>query len=462
MTRLTKKQRTILAHLRDDPVFFARVIMNFKPYKYQRELLQSKSKRIVAVWGRQSGKTTSIAVKVIHYAYTHPNSNVIIVSKGLRQSMIMFSAITQFVRGNSWLNQSIVRSTRTQIYLKNGSKILALPCSSDGANLRGHTAHMVIMDEAAFMNETVISQVIFPMLATTGGIAIMLSTPWGRNHIFYRSYSNPKFWVQRVKSRDCPSITKEFLDEQRELIGDLRYQLEYEAEFIEDQNAYFTQDIIRRAIELYSKYEPYTESQLKKLTARLGGNYFVGVDLGKRFDHSVIIVLKQVEFKLINKKGEEETISPAYRLVYMKEFDLGTEYREVFRYLEWLGDKCFLFRNGCADQTGVGEAFMEYVTDDMKYLDGVWLSSQEKQAVAQFLYTRLEADTVAIPFDKDLIAQMNEQQFHYGAVRERVNVNEKGVMLFSHPEGRHDDKLWALALAVYATRHRPKRTGIVR
>jgi phage FluMu gp28-like protein len=62
------------------------------------------------------------------------------------------------------------------IELRNGSKIIALPCGPDGATLRGYTADLVVMDEAAFMPEDVIASVIFPMLATTNGTAIMLST----------------------------------------------------------------------------------------------------------------------------------------------------------------------------------------------------------------------------------------------------------------------------------------------
>jgi hypothetical protein len=107
------------------------------------------------------------------------------------------------------------------------------------------------MDEAAFMPEDVIASVIFPMLATTNGTAIMLSTPWGRNHIFYRSFKNPDYWSQHVRAEDCPLISKEFLEEQRREIGDLRFKMEYEAEFVEEENSFFSQDLIRECVEDY-------------------------------------------------------------------------------------------------------------------------------------------------------------------------------------------------------------------
>ena len=201
--------------LRSDPVAFAEAILDFKPFPYQADLLRCRSKRIVACWARQTGKTTTIAVKVIHYAFTNADKTVLIVSRGLRQSMIMFSVIERFIMKHPVLRRSVSKSTRTLIELKNGSRIVALPCGPSGASLRGYTADLVVMDEAAFMPEDVIASVIFPMLATTDGTAIMLSTPWGRDHIFYRSYKSPDYWSQHVRAEDCPLIPKEFLEEHR-------------------------------------------------------------------------------------------------------------------------------------------------------------------------------------------------------------------------------------------------------
>jgi hypothetical protein len=54
-----------------------------------------------------------------------------------------------------------------------------------------------------------------------------------------------------------------------------------------------------------------------------------------------------------------------------------------------------------------------------------------------------------LPDDSALIAQMNEQQFEYtqpNTAREHV------YMKFWHPLRRHDDQLFALALACYASK----------
>ncbi|MCL6579827.1 MAG: hypothetical protein K6T73_10715, partial [Candidatus Bathyarchaeota archaeon] len=71
------------------PVDYAEKVLGVKPFSYQAELLLDENKRIVACMGRQTGKTTTIAMKAIYFADTNPNVTVLITSPSLRQSMIM-------------------------------------------------------------------------------------------------------------------------------------------------------------------------------------------------------------------------------------------------------------------------------------------------------------------------------------------------------------------------------------
>ncbi|KPV63614.1 MAG: Terminase-like family protein [Candidatus Bathyarchaeota archaeon BA2] len=184
-----RNQLKRLKKLREDPVLFAEIVLGFKPFPYQQKLLQDKSKRIVACMGRQTGKTTINAIKTIHFAYCNPKTLVLIVSPSLRQSIIMFDRILDLIYSNPWLPKSVVRKTRTLIHLDNGSRIVALPCSAN--LLRGYTANLIIADECSFIPEEVITKVMFPMLSTTNGTAIFLSTPWDRNH-----FSTAPSWTQ--------------------------------------------------------------------------------------------------------------------------------------------------------------------------------------------------------------------------------------------------------------------------
>jgi len=422
--------------LRQDPVFFAEAILGFKVFPYQAELLLCPKKRVVACWARQTGKTTTIAIKVIHYAFTNGNTTTLIVSRGLRQSMIMFGKIEQFIMGNPFLRRSVAKSTRTLIQLRNKSQIIALPCGPDGATLRGYTADLVVMDEAAFMPEEVILSVVFPMLATTNGTAIMLSTPWGRDHVFYRSFKNPDFWSQHVRAEECPLISKMFLEEQRGVIGELRYKMEYEAEFVDDENSFFKQDLIRGCIE---DYDLLDFSQLKT-SERFKGNYYLGADFGKRVDYSAVALLQEEE-------GEK------LRLCLLKQFELGTPYTEVISFIRWLNEK-FDVVKGFVDQSAVGESLVEEIQGFASQIGGLAFTSKTKQDMMILLHTRMEQKRLVLPLHRALLAQINEQRYRFGKPEPDESPEEKGTMAFYHPQGAHDDMLWALALAVYASKEK--------
>ncbi len=47
-------------------------------------------------------------------------------------------------------------------------------------------------------------------------------------------------------------------------------------------------------------------------------------------------------------------------------------------------------------------------------------------------------------YDPDLVGEMNA---------ERYEMNKSGQLIFSHPSGTHDDRLWALALACHGLRY---------
>jgi hypothetical protein len=55
----------------------------------------------------------------------------------------------------------------------------------------------------------------------------------------------------------------------------------------------------------------------------------------------------------------------------------------------------------------------------------------------------MEAGRFHSPYDREFINEMN---------LERYELTKTGQLQFSHPEGTHDDRLWAVALAVFASR----------
>src|SRR5206468_2387728 len=159
-------------------------------------------------------------------------------------------------------------------------------------------------------------------------------------------------------------------------------------------------------------------------------DYYVGVDLGQKRDHSVVAVI-------LKKNGQ-------ITLVHMKRFALGTEYQAVIEYMKLVGERFRNVRAFYIDQTGVGEAFPENARRaGIKNVKGIELSLPRKSDVMTHMKQVIEQKRLHIPRDRELIVEMNA---------EIAELTQAGKTKFSHRSGTHDDRLWALALAVYGSR----------
>jgi len=370
--------------------------------------------------GRKTGKTKTTTVKALHFGFVNEGTTVLVVSPGLRQSTYPLEMASGLLQSSPVAMSGVESLTETRIELKNGSRILALSCSEN--LIRGYTADLIVCDEAAFMPEEVILRVLFPMLATTDGALILLSTPWGRDHLFYRAYQNPEYAVFHVSAADSPLVSKELLEEQRGELSEEAFRMEYLAEFAEPATCFFPQDLIRGCVDPDLQLMPRLEVEVPE------GLYYGGSDLGKLAYYSVLAVLR--------KAGER------LDLVYLRELPLGMPYTEVIGLLA-RAERAFRFQRLYVDQTGVGEP----VLDELKgrgapHAKGVTLTVGVKEEVMTSLKLAMEQRQLRMPYLRRLFAQINEQRYAYAL---------SGRLSFSHPPRGHDDQLWGLPLAVYAS-----------
>ena len=420
-----------------DPALFAETFFNFKPTQYQADLLRDESKRTVVVWSRQSGKTTTIALRAIWYALTHKKTLTLIIAPSLRQSMIMSDRITDFLTSlpTKYHKIFVKKLQRTNIQLNNGSRIIALP--NNPQLLRGYTANQVICDEAAFFRDDnlVFFNVLYPMLATTNGILIASSTPWSKDSVFYRMYQNPQFSKHKITCEDVKNsglIKQCFIDEMRSQIPFERFQREFMSEFVEDVDSWLTQSLIINCID--SKLELYDFEAMPK------GDFHVGVDFGKEQDSSVVVVVEKLE--------------SVTKVVHVHRFPLKTNYSSVIGYIKSLQDRWQTINYVYADVTGVGN----YIVEDMirggiHGVTGITFTIQSKEEMATILREKMRNQEIKIPYvpakridDVELTSELNIEKYE---------LLKTGHLRFSHPEGSHDDVFWSLALAVYAGVHAP-------
>ena len=408
-----------------DEVRFAKKILSFQPYTYQEEFLRDRHKLIAACCGRQVGKTTLAAVKAIHFALAEPKRKVLIVSAGLRQSMILFDRILSFIDQSFPLTILLTERTRTRVKFANGSEIVALPCGRSGATLRGFTSDLAILDEANFIPQIVIDSVIRPTTITKPNARIiMLSTPWAQDHPFYNAITKPElgFKPYRWPTSINPQVTAEKLELERNTIGEYDFNREYNAQFIDDQFSYFPSKLLLDCTDSYALDPEPKPGETRR------GTYYTGIDFGKHADHSAIAII-------------QEEKDHNLRLVYLKEFPLETHYTTVIEAIKTL-DKTYDFRGGRLDQTGVGEPLYEQVREFAPNIKGITLTARTKQDILANLLLTIERNAITIPQEpQNLLTQLTQQ---------RCEPTQQGTLHFSHPSGTHDDLAWAFALSVYA------------
>jgi hypothetical protein len=210
-----------------DPARWVCEALGATPTAWQEQFLRApRGAFIMALTARQVGKTTVAGWAIAHAMLFHPGSLSVIACPAQRQSAEGVRRIRQVLlnAGAEFKSENVYA-----LELKNGSRVLALP--SDDETIRGLTVDAwIVADEAARLNEDLITA-LHPMRARKPQARFaMLSTAWRRTDPFWTAWSSGNPNIIRLKatadSADAP-FTQQFLDEQRQLLGEQDFKQEY-------------------------------------------------------------------------------------------------------------------------------------------------------------------------------------------------------------------------------------------
>jgi phage FluMu gp28-like protein len=221
--------------------------VGFTPDAAQERLLLSSSRRVIVNSSRQSGKTTATALRVAFHAFHRPGAMVVISSPSLRQSgeFIIKAAVFLGRLGFKLKGDGI---NRCSLHLPNGSRILGIPNSE--ATTRGLSGvTMLVIDEASRAPDSLYNA-LRPMLATTGGELWLLSTPNGKRGFFYQvwTHGGPAWERHSVPASECPRISPEFLEEERQSLGEDDFMQEYFCQFLLGEGLLFDRGLLDAAV----------------------------------------------------------------------------------------------------------------------------------------------------------------------------------------------------------------------
>jgi predicted phage terminase large subunit-like protein len=269
--------------------------LNIEPDPWQRDLLISRDERVIINCSRQSGKSTIVAILALHHALLNPGAVVAIVSPSQRQSTELLRKVSGFYRLLGQPRGSVTDSA-IALELRNGSRIVALPGSE--STTRGFTASLVLIDEAAQVSEEDYYAAT-PMLAVTEGQLILLSTPHGKQGIFWHAWDQEPDWKKvSVTADQCPRIGKGWLERERRAMGEWRFAQEYCCEFVQDDASIFKEgwiqyfdpeyvpnmDIIIQAWDTAQTKSSTSDFVVGQVWGKIGGDFYLLDQVRGRWD----------------------------------------------------------------------------------------------------------------------------------------------------------------------------------
>jgi hypothetical protein len=205
---------------------------------WQQRVVRSTARYQLVNAHRQGGKSLTVAVRCLHQALRVPGSLSVIAAPTLRQASESVRRVRALLAALRL--PDVTQDTALAVELANASRILALPGSAEGS-VRGYTCGLVVVDEAARIKDELLDA-LRPMISTTSGALIMVSTPHGRRGAFFESWVNGgDVWERtEVPATACPRITPEFLAAERAAVHPLVYDAEWLCKFTDLTSSFFT------------------------------------------------------------------------------------------------------------------------------------------------------------------------------------------------------------------------------
>jgi hypothetical protein len=210
--------------------------IDYCPYEYQEERHLDPARFKVIVGGRRVGKSIFSLQECIRTCLTKPNATVWWVSPTYRNAKeVGFELLTQYLPTLAPVIKT-VNYTNLSVIFTNGSKLVFKGCDNEDS-LRGKGLDGVVLDECAFIKESVWSKVLRPALADRRGWALFPSTPNGRNW-YHQLYKRSRFestinWSGVLwPTSNNPLIDPTEIEEARNSLSDSDFRQEFLAEFV--------------------------------------------------------------------------------------------------------------------------------------------------------------------------------------------------------------------------------------
>ena len=207
----------------------------YTPLPYQDAFHEAVERWRIIIGGRRSGKSLAAMHELLRHALTTPDANAWWVSPTLSDAReVGWEMLLEALEPVRHLVEH-VNQVRMQIWFRNGSRITLKGAESERA-LRGRSLTLVVIDEAAYISESIWRKCIRPALSDRHGRAVLCSTPDGRNWLARQwdfAQVRPKAWATfHWPSWINPMLLADDLQDARDSLSEEEWAQEYGAEFV--------------------------------------------------------------------------------------------------------------------------------------------------------------------------------------------------------------------------------------
>jgi len=396
---------------------------------YQQEIYKGieKHKYSVILAARQTGKSFIVSLWAFFRALEIPNHTILVISPSERQSKNLIDKVKLHIQAVRKIKAQIVEDAKLnslEVKFPNQSRIIALPSKPE--TVRGFSGD-VIMDEAAFFEQGMqVYQAVFPTITRKKHYKLIaISTPKGKSDLFYylwQTAENNQLWF-KYKLTILDAVKKGLdvnIDQLKQGIkNEEAWKTEYMCEFIDEAGAFLPYELIQSCETQNIKVE-----NLKQLE----GDIYLGIDIGRKHDLTVISVLEKLGDVLYLRK--QEIIK---NLPFKEQFNIIDHYTSYARRV-------------AIDNTGLGMQLAEELQQkwgEIKILP-ITFTAKTKEELATKLKSKFQDKLIRIYPDKDLREDLHSVQ--------KVITPSGNIKLEAERSHLgHADRFWSLALAVYAS-----------
>ena len=218
---------------------------------WQAESLRLDARATVLVAGRQMGKSRSLSLLALWWAFRKSNQRVLVISAGEEASRRLLSTVRQIATGSRLLSGSVVDEGASLLRLTNGSEVRSVPASE--RQVRGWAVDLLLVDEASLVADDLLLGAAFPTTTARPDARIVLaSTPLAADGGFYRQAmagldgrgKQVRTFVWKAKAaggdRDAHWITREVIEHQEATLTSDRFRREYLCEWAATSDVLFT------------------------------------------------------------------------------------------------------------------------------------------------------------------------------------------------------------------------------